>query len=120
MFIHVCLNHEQDCLVVMCRVILLQGTFSQMVEWIQCRSCTISMKVCFYSVIILRCSSNIVMECGSLNKSCYFLDDLAGFEETWKGKARKSLPGWSEGFNVQNGMVTVSLIYIYLFSCVQL
>jgi len=25
-------------------------------------------------------------------------EELAGFEEAWKGKARKHLPGWSEGF----------------------
>ncbi|KAL3499483.1 hypothetical protein ACH5RR_038576 [Cinchona calisaya] len=28
-------------------------------------------------------------------------DQLAGFEQTWKGKARKHLPGWSEGLNTQ-------------------
>ncbi|CAK9144276.1 unnamed protein product [Ilex paraguariensis] len=30
-------------------------------------------------------------------------DELAGFEKSWKGKARKHLPGWSEGFNPHDG-----------------
>nr|QIB03066.1 hypothetical protein [Oliveria decumbens] len=30
-------------------------------------------------------------------------DDLVGFEEAWKENAEKHLPGWSEGFRVQNG-----------------
>lgn len=29
-------------------------------------------------------------------------DDLAGFEQTWTNNARKSLPGWSQGY-MQNG-----------------
>ncbi|XP_052170759.1 uncharacterized protein LOC127786980 [Diospyros lotus] len=29
-------------------------------------------------------------------------EELAGFEEAWKGKARKHLPAWSEGFNVHD------------------
>lgn len=28
--------------------------------------------------------------------------ELAGFEERWKGKARKHLPGWSDGHNTQD------------------
>lgn len=28
-------------------------------------------------------------------------DELAGFEETWKGNARKHLPGWNNGMNCQ-------------------
>lgn len=31
------------------------------------------------------------------------LDELAGFEETWKGSARKHLPGgWNQGVNSFN------------------
>lgn len=30
-------------------------------------------------------------------------EELSGFEEVWKGKARKHLPGWSEGLNLQDG-----------------
>ncbi|CAL5429757.1 unnamed protein product [Camellia sinensis] len=33
-------------------------------------------------------------------------EELSGFEEAWKGNARKHLPGWSEGFNVHDGLVT--------------
>ncbi|CDP09883.1 unnamed protein product [Coffea canephora] len=28
-------------------------------------------------------------------------DQLAGFEEAWKGKARKHLPGWTDGLNTE-------------------
>ncbi|KAF8412374.1 hypothetical protein HHK36_000338 [Tetracentron sinense] len=31
-------------------------------------------------------------------------DELAGFEESWTGKARKNLPGYNEGFNVHNNI----------------
>ncbi|KAG5539777.1 hypothetical protein RHGRI_020106 [Rhododendron griersonianum] len=31
-------------------------------------------------------------------------EELSGFEEVWKGSARKHLPGWSEGFNLQDGI----------------
>ena len=27
-------------------------------------------------------------------------DELAGFDETWKGKARQHLPGWSQGYDM--------------------
>lgn len=31
-------------------------------------------------------------------------DELAGFEETWKGKARNHLPGWTEGASTREGL----------------
>ncbi|KAF8380436.1 hypothetical protein HHK36_027923 [Tetracentron sinense] len=31
-------------------------------------------------------------------------DELVGFEEAWKGKAKKHLPGWNEGFNVHGNI----------------
>ncbi|XP_052208914.1 uncharacterized protein LOC127812538 isoform X2 [Diospyros lotus] len=31
------------------------------------------------------------------------IDELSVFEDTWRGSARKHLPGWSEGFNVHDG-----------------
>lgn len=34
----------------------------------------------------------------------YFLDELVGFEEAWKGNARKHLPGWSEEFASQDAL----------------
>ncbi|XP_057510004.1 uncharacterized protein LOC130792496 isoform X2 [Actinidia eriantha] len=30
-------------------------------------------------------------------------DELSGFEEAWKGNARKHLPGWNEGLNMHDG-----------------
>ena len=27
-------------------------------------------------------------------------DELAGFDETWKGKARQQLPGWNQGYDM--------------------
>ncbi|KAK3038493.1 hypothetical protein RJ639_029791 [Escallonia herrerae] len=30
-------------------------------------------------------------------------DELVGFEEAWKGNARKHLPGWTDGFNLHHG-----------------
>lgn len=32
------------------------------------------------------------------------LDELAGFEEAWKGNARHSLPGWNGSFSRHDGM----------------
>jgi len=34
----------------------------------------------------------------------YLSDELSVFEDTWRGSARKHLPGWSEGFNAHDGM----------------
>ncbi|XP_051137232.1 uncharacterized protein LOC127255634 [Andrographis paniculata] len=31
-------------------------------------------------------------------------DELTGFEEAWKGSARRNLPGWSEGLSIQDSM----------------
>lgn len=30
-------------------------------------------------------------------------DELGSFEESWKGKAKKHLPGWDEGLNMNGG-----------------
>ena len=27
--------------------------------------------------------------------TCHFVDELTGFEEEWKGKGQKYLPGWT-------------------------
>ncbi|XP_043694668.1 uncharacterized protein LOC122645425 [Telopea speciosissima] len=35
-------------------------------------------------------------------------DELAGFEESWKGNAIKHLPGWSDGFNMHANIGTTS------------
>ncbi|XP_077235515.1 uncharacterized protein LOC143877386 isoform X3 [Tasmannia lanceolata] len=35
-------------------------------------------------------------------------DDLAGFEEAWKGKARKHLPGSNQGFDMLGNEVAAT------------
>lgn len=44
-------------------------------------------------------------------------DELDGFEEVWKGKARKHLPGWTGGSSTHEGMSCChhSLIYFHLY-----
>lgn len=51
-----------------------------------------------------------------LSTDFYFfcvLDELVGFEEAWKENAGKHLPGWSEGFRVENGTVCIHISVAY-------
>ena len=38
-------------------------------------------------------------------------DELSGFEEAWKGNARKHLPGWNEGLNMHDGMDKFAILF---------
>ena len=43
---------------------------------------------------------------------CCAIDDLAGFEEAWKGKARQHLPGWNPGLDMlDNGSASKYLLH---------
>lgn len=46
------------------------------------------------------------------------VDELDGFEETWKGKARNQLPGLYGGFNLlgETGKYTRICMYIIVFA----
>lgn len=50
--------------------------------------------------------------CVSSNRAdCYMLDELAGFEKSWKGNSKAPLPGWTSGEGPQQnaGLFFVSL-----------
>ena len=78
-----------------------------MVKWIQCNCCTTSTKVYMFCNILCYVISDYLTD---FNKRSliWLSDELIGFEEAWKVKASKHLPGWPGGNGAYNGHVIMS------------
>ena len=57
------------------------------------------MKVCHGNILVN--GLFICMHLLTVHMSFVLLtDELAGFDETWNGKARQHLPGWNQGYDM--------------------
>ena len=70
------------------------------------------MKVCYvyFSLLCPECNFDHLLT------QKYFIDELAGFEESWKGNAGHHLPGWNQNAGPPNSDNSGKLCFIFVRS----